>query len=44
MPAAHTNGELTAGHLREIVIFLSHYAGWQNGARLNTIAKAARKA
>jgi len=49
VPAAHTNGELTAEQLREIVIFLSHYAGWQNGARLNTIvedtiAKAARKA
>jgi 4-carboxymuconolactone decarboxylase len=49
VPAAHTNGELTVEQLREIVIFLSHYAGWQNGALLNTIvedtiAKAARKA
>ena len=47
VPAAHANGELDAAELREIVIFLSHYAGWPNGARLNsiveeTIAKAAR--
>ena len=47
VPAAHANGELDAEELREIVIFLSHYAGWPNGARLNsiveeTIAKAAR--
>ena len=34
--------------LREIVVFLSHYAGWPQGARLNsiveeTIAKSKRK-
>ncbi len=48
VPAAHANGELSDTELREIVIFLCHYAGWQNGARLNTvvedtIAKAARR-
>lgn len=49
VPAGHANGELSDTELREIVIFLSHYAGWQNGARLNTVvedtvAKAARRA
>jgi 4-carboxymuconolactone decarboxylase len=48
VPAAHANGELDDEALREIVVFLSHYAGWPNGARLNavvedTIAKARRK-
>lgn len=47
IPAAYANGELDETALREIVIFLCHYAGWPNGARLNavveeTIAKAAR--
>ncbi|WP_341927117.1 carboxymuconolactone decarboxylase family protein [Nocardioides psychrotolerans] len=47
IPAAHANGELDDTELREIVIFLCHYAGWPNGARINsiveeTIAKAAR--
>lgn len=47
VPAAHANGELSDEELREIVIFVCHYAGWPNGARLNsvvedTIAKAAR--
>ncbi|MEU9016145.1 carboxymuconolactone decarboxylase family protein [Actinomadura sp. NPDC048394] len=49
VPAAHAAGELDDAALRETVVFLSHYAGWPNGARLNsiveeTIAKAARKA
>lgn len=49
VPAAHANGELDDEALREVVIFLSHYAGWSNGARLNavveeTIAKAHRAA
>jgi 4-carboxymuconolactone decarboxylase len=48
VPAAHANGELDDEALREIVVFLSHYAGWPNGARLNavvedTIGKANRK-
>ncbi len=47
VPAAHANGELDDDALREIVVFLSHYAGWPQGARLNsvveeTIAKAKR--
>jgi 4-carboxymuconolactone decarboxylase len=49
IPAAHAAGELDDTALREIVVFLSHYAGWPNGARINsiveqTIAKAARAA
>jgi 4-carboxymuconolactone decarboxylase len=49
IPAAYAKGELDDTALREIVIFLCHYAGWPNGARLNslvedTIAKAQKKA
>jgi 4-carboxymuconolactone decarboxylase len=45
VPAALSSGDLDADALREIVVFLSHYAGWPNGARLSslveeTIAKA----
>ncbi|GAC1379797.1 MAG: carboxymuconolactone decarboxylase family protein [Marmoricola sp.] len=40
-PAALANGELDAEALREIVIFVSHYAGWPNGARLNSVVEAA---
>jgi 4-carboxymuconolactone decarboxylase len=48
VPAALASGDLDVTALREIVIFLCHYAGWPSGARLNslveeTIAKA-RKA
>ncbi len=48
VPAALSSGDLDAEALREIVVFLSHYAGWPNGARLNslvedTIAKASRE-
>lgn len=39
IPAAHANGELDADELREIVIFLTHYAGWPNGARLNSLVE-----
>ena len=39
VPAAHANGELDDEALREIVIFLCHYVGWPNGARLNTIVE-----
>lgn len=43
--AALKNEELTAEELREIVILLTHYAGWPDGAKLNSqveelIAKA----
>lgn len=41
VPAALAAGELDAEELREIVIFLSHYAGWPNGARLNSIVENA---
>lgn len=45
-------GEMDEAELREMVVFLSHYAGWPRGAKLNTVvenllarrAKAARKA
>ena len=48
VPAALSSGDLDADALREIVVFLSHYAGWPNGARLSslveeTIAKADRR-
>ena len=47
IPAAYAAGELDDEQLREIVIFLCHYAGWPVGARLSslveeTIGKAAR--
>ncbi|GAA4908048.1 4-carboxymuconolactone decarboxylase [Nonomuraea thailandensis] len=35
LPAALSNSELTAGELREIAIFLTHYVGWPLGARLS---------
>lgn len=34
--AALENGELSADELREVVIFLTHYAGWPRGATLNS--------
>ena len=34
-------GDLSADDLREIVIFLSHYAGWPKGAGLNTMVEQA---
>lgn len=48
VPAAYQSGDLDDAALREIVIFLSHYAGWPVGARLNslveeTIGKAAKE-
>jgi 4-carboxymuconolactone decarboxylase len=39
VPAAYRNGELDEHTLREIVIFLCHYAGWPEGARLNSIVE-----
>lgn len=36
LEAALQRGELDATALREIVIFLSHYAGWPTGATMNT--------
>ncbi len=31
--------ELSADELREIVIFLTHYAGWPSGAKMNTVVE-----
>jgi 4-carboxymuconolactone decarboxylase len=39
VPAAFRNGELDEAALREIVVFLCHYAGWPMGARLNTVVE-----
>ena len=39
VPAAYQNGELDDEALREIVIFVCHYAGWPVGARLNSIVE-----
>lgn len=33
-------GDLSAADLREIVIFLSHYAGWPKGAGLNSMVES----
>ena len=40
IPAARAAGDLDDAALREIVVFLSHYAGWPQGARLNSIVEA----
>jgi len=39
VPAAYRSGDLDGVALREIVIFLSHYAGWPVGARLNSLVE-----
>jgi 4-carboxymuconolactone decarboxylase len=36
LDAALRCGDLDAEALREIVVFLSHYAGWSTGATMNT--------
>jgi 4-carboxymuconolactone decarboxylase len=41
VPAAYRNGELDEAALREIVIFLCHYAGWPVGARLDNVVETA---
>ena len=40
LEAALGNEELSAEELREIVIFLTHYAGWPRGAKLNGAVEA----
>ncbi|MEU0571396.1 carboxymuconolactone decarboxylase family protein [Nonomuraea sp. NPDC005983] len=35
LDAALRTGELTEVELREVVVFLAHYAGWSRGAELN---------
>jgi 4-carboxymuconolactone decarboxylase len=37
--AAYRNGELDAEGMREIVVFLAHYAGWPVAARLNNVVE-----
>jgi 4-carboxymuconolactone decarboxylase len=39
VPAALSSGDLDAAALREIVVFLSHYAGWPAGARLSSLVE-----
>jgi 4-carboxymuconolactone decarboxylase len=39
--AALHNAELDADELREIVVFLVHYAGWPRGTKLNTTVEKA---
>ena len=39
--AALRSGDLDADALREIVIFMSHYAGWPVGSRMNTVVEEA---
>ena len=39
IPAAHAAGDLDDAAMREIVVFLSHYAGWPQGARINSIVE-----
>ncbi|MBO0855968.1 MAG: hypothetical protein J2P18_19635, partial [Nocardia sp.] len=35
--AALRNGELTEEQLREIAIFLCHYAGWAHGTKFDSV-------
>jgi 4-carboxymuconolactone decarboxylase len=49
LDAALTNEELSGDELREIVILMTHYAGWPDGAKLNSqveeaLAKMGREA
>jgi 4-carboxymuconolactone decarboxylase len=39
IPAAHAQGELDDAALREITIFLAHYAGWPMGARIYSLVE-----
>lgn len=39
LEAAYTRGELDAEALREIVVFLAHYAGWPAAAKLNMVVE-----
>jgi len=40
LEAAYTRGELDAEALREIVVFLAHYAGWPVAAKLNMVVES----
>jgi 4-carboxymuconolactone decarboxylase len=39
LDAALRLGELDGDELREIVIFLTHYAGWPRGAKMNSMVE-----
>ncbi|MEU4544629.1 carboxymuconolactone decarboxylase family protein [Nonomuraea dietziae] len=39
LETALRTGDLSAEELRETVVFLTHYAGWARGARLNALAE-----
>ena len=39
LDAAKRLGELSDEELREIVVFLTHYAGWPRGAKLNQVVE-----
>ena len=39
LECARSLGELTDDELRELVVFLAHYAGWPRGAQLNQIVE-----
>jgi 4-carboxymuconolactone decarboxylase len=48
LEATLTQEELTPDELREVALFLSHYAGWPRGARMNSqveeiVARAEKK-
>lgn len=40
LEGALANGELDADALREVVILLTHYAGWPDGAKLNSAVES----
>lgn len=40
LEAAYTRGELDAEALREIVVFLAHYAGWPAAAKLTMVVES----
>ena len=39
LEAAYRSGELDADGLREVVVFLAHYAGWPVAARLHLVVE-----
>ena len=39
LPAAYQAGQLDDDGLRELAVFLAHYAGWPAGARLYTLTE-----
>lgn len=39
LEAAYTRGELDAAALREVVVFLAHYAGWPSAAKLTMVVE-----